>query len=404
MYNNMFKPRDFIYINQEKLNSYFSQLFGGLIRDIQTSETEEEQIVTAKKINAEVAGKFGLGQGSEKLLDFILGYLGKVEGSLKGNIGGEKTKTNKNIGLASSNRTLEHFQYSLLEESLRGTDFLIDLDEIVAENKYTANEIKEKLEVSHFIKFTAASLEITDYRNAINFANMIGRVIEHSARYIQGNYTNLIESYEYSKTNENQDDSDSFSEDTKRYIELIKDKGDEYLRKLSLASILNQFSPSDITAGNGEKFSAIVDVVNDVLSGEMIPLDILLKADLMTLNDSTLSFESQLKEKYLLEERTDLSFKYGYFEDTRWTIIGQITSLQSPSKYKLEETFKEFGDNITDLLSKSNDIELSSAVKGIIKEIDTLTKKTGLLPTVGENNIAITPIAIYIEPIKNPFK
>lgn len=37
---NIFKPRDFIYLNKEKLNSYFSQLFGGLIQNIDSLQQQ----------------------------------------------------------------------------------------------------------------------------------------------------------------------------------------------------------------------------------------------------------------------------------------------------------------------------------------------------------------------------
>jgi len=33
----LFKPRDFIYMNTGKLDSYFSQLFGGLIKNVEAS-------------------------------------------------------------------------------------------------------------------------------------------------------------------------------------------------------------------------------------------------------------------------------------------------------------------------------------------------------------------------------
>lgn len=410
MDNNIFKPRDFIYINQEKLNSYFSQLFGGLIRDINISETDEQQTTKNIKINAEIIGKFGLGQGSERLLDFILGYLGKVEGSLKGNIGVDKVKGNKSIGQTTSSKTLEHFQYSLLEESLKGTNYLIDLDDVIKQKKYSAEEIKKKLKVSHFVKYTTSNIVITDYRNALNFVHIISKIIDHSANYIKGDYIDLIENYRYyqakkskrnKKVNTKPEEFD-IDENIKNYIDFIKDKGEDYLKKLSLAKILKKFVQCEETIGNGEKFEAILDVINDILSGQLIPLDILIKSTL-NIDDSNLYFESQLKEKYLLEDRTDLSFKYGYFENIKWTIIGQITSTNNPSKFRLEETIQLFADNITKLFNDPNEIEFDSAVKGLINEIDILTKKIGLLPTVSENNISLTPIAIYIEPNKNPF-
>lgn len=56
--NELFIPRDFIYINQDKLDSYFSQLYGGLIQSIDYSDVENEQKGTRGTINAEAAGKF----------------------------------------------------------------------------------------------------------------------------------------------------------------------------------------------------------------------------------------------------------------------------------------------------------------------------------------------------------
>lgn len=397
MSDNIFKPRDFVYINQEKLDSYFSQLFGGLIRDVQVADSNEKEISKTKEIKSEISGKFGLGEGSEKLLGFIMGYFGKVEGSVKGELNANKINTMRNSESTGTGKTLEHFQYTLLEESLIGTDYLIDLDEVIRAETFSAEEIKEKLEVSHFVKYTASSLELIDYRNAINFASMIGKIVDHSAKFIQGSYTDVLEFYTALEASIG---DANYRED----LERIKDKDEVYLRKLALAEIASKLSQGTTTVGNGEKFNAILDVITDVLSGEMIPLDILLKTNLTDLAGGQISFESQLKEKYLLEDRTDLSFKYGYFEDARWTIIAQINSLKSPSQYSFNETVNEFSENIQQLFSNPTEIEITGALKGVIKEIDALTKKGGLLPSVGENNISVTPLVIYVEPLKNPFK
>lgn len=53
------------------------------------------------------------------------------------------------------------------------------------------------------------------------------------------------------------------------------------------------------------------------------------------------ALNSQLPDQFLLEDRTELSFKYGFFEDTEWTIIGQITSNKSPASPIFNEVLQQ---------------------------------------------------------------
>lgn len=375
----LFIPRDFIYINQDKLDSYFSQLFGGLIQTVDISDIENEQRGRSGTIDAEAAGKFGIGKGSVKLLDFMLSHIGNLDLSLKGNIGGEINKSFTTGSSITSKKTLQHFQYSLFEESLIGSGYLIDLDQVNHDAKLDAGQFKEKLEVSNFIKFKATSIEISDYRNAKNFVGLFTKFIE------------LFTNYMYGELLDSTDKLEIFG----------MDNDEEQMKKLALSMIANKFTNGSLTIGSGERFKSIIEIINKIFSGELIPLDVLLTSKFNVGKRGQLVFESQIKDKYLLEERTDLSYKYGFFEDTNWTIVGQVTSLKAPTPYKIDETFSQFTDNLTGLFSKGKELDINQAVKSMIKEIDLLNKKMGLLPLVSEGSIAITPIAIFSEPSIN---
>lgn len=319
------------------------------------------------------------GKDSIKLLDFIFSQIGSLDLSLKGNFNGELHKNNTIGTTINSKKTLQHFQYALFEESLKGSGYLIDLDRVTQDKKIDAGQVKEKLAVANFIKFKASTIEISDYRNAKNFVDLFTRIIELSSNYMYGELL-----------------------DSKEQIEALGiEDNEEQLKKLALSMIANKFTEGSLTIGIGERFKSIIEIINQVFSGELIPLDVLLTSKISLGKLGELIFESQLKDKYLLEERTDLSYKYGFYEDTNWTIVGQITSLKSRKPYKMDETFNHFTENLTRLFSEGKELDINQAVKSTIKEIDLLNKKLGLLPLISENSIAITPIAIFSEPTKN---
>lgn len=375
----LFKPRDFIYINQSKLDSYFSQLYGGLIQNIDVSDVEETQKDRKNHIEAEAAGKFGLGKGSVKLLDFLMSQLGNVDLSGKLKISRDSTKLKKDTSTFTSNKTLEHFQYALFEESMKNLGYLINLNEFHKKNpRIQAGQIRENLNSSDFVMFKASQVSVSDYRNAAEFIRLFKRIMELMAKYKLGE---LID--------QNEIIDDPLSE--------------EELEKLSVSSLVGLFNDGQFSLGSGEKFNAIVNGIDEFFNGQMIPHDILLKSEFNVGNLGKVTFESQLKDSYLLEERTDLSYKYGFYDDADWMIVGQITSTRSVEQFNFQKVFEESAKKITEVFSRANTLNVNSAVKDVVKEIDQLTKKLGLLPLVDEQNISLTPIAIFREPNGNSF-
>jgi hypothetical protein len=79
----IFKPRDFIYINKQKLDSYFSQLYGGLIENMDLNDLHGKEDTLTGKLSGEGLAKFGLGNGSSSIASFLMNHLGKLEASLK---------------------------------------------------------------------------------------------------------------------------------------------------------------------------------------------------------------------------------------------------------------------------------------------------------------------------------
>lgn len=82
----------------------------------------------------------------------------------------------------------------------------------------------------------------------------------------------------------------------------------------------------------------------------------------------------------MLEDRTELAYKYSLSEDAEWTIIGQVTSTKSTmnpnSNERKEDTDKKVPENLKGPKSRS----INFTVKEVIKDIDELSKKVGLLP------------------------
>lgn len=72
------------------------------------------------------------------------------------------------------NKTLQHFQYTLFEESTDGLGYLIDLNKFHSDNPdISSGEIREHLTSSDFVKYTASDISISDCRNASEFVKMI---------------------------------------------------------------------------------------------------------------------------------------------------------------------------------------------------------------------------------------
>lgn len=126
-------------INKQKLDSYFSQLYGGLIENMDLNDLQGKEDSLTGKLSGEGLAKFGLGNGSSSIASFLVSHLGKLEASLKGNVEGQVGKHTQETSSITTTRTLEHFQYTLFEESLTKLGYLIDL------NKYIAKTQKLKL-------------------------------------------------------------------------------------------------------------------------------------------------------------------------------------------------------------------------------------------------------------------
>jgi len=372
----LFKPRDFIYMNTGKLDSYFSQLFGGLIKNVETSSHSEVKGEKKTTLAADAVAEFGLGKGSAKLLEFLLSQIGNVDVSGKAGFNIDWYNVNMDRHASHTHKTLEHFQYTLFEESMSDLGYLIDLNNFISVNQnLDAGKIKEELNHSDFVKYTASEVSISDYRNASEFIKLIKQIIDLSIEY---NMVDLID-------------------------EVGKETDNVSIKRDATAKIARLFIEDQSITGLSEKFNAIVDAIHEFFNGNMIPHDILLTSKIQLGKNGDLTFESQIQDNFLLEDRTELSYKYGFFEDTEWTIIGQITSINNSIPPNFNEVLERTQDRIAQIFSQHDTLNINATVKEIIKEIDQLSKEVGLLPLVGESNIAITPIAIYREPKKNSF-
>lgn len=376
----IFKPRDFIYLNKEKLNSYFSQLFGGLIQSIDTSNQKGKELDIGGGINAEALAKFGLGESSSNLIGMIIKQFGDLNASIKGDLSGELNRIKTNSTQTQITKTLEHFQYTLFEQSLVDLNYLIDMEKILnsTENYIDAGTLREKLKPTDFVKFKASRIQISDYRNVSDFIKIIKRVIDLFTQAKSGEI------------------KDNFNEENGVDGEVTK----EYIKAKSLSSIANMFSNNNNMGmySKAKIVEVIVNALTEIFDGDLIPLEVLLTSEFSLNKRGILKFESQLKDDFLLEKRTDLSFKYSYFEDANWTIIGQITSLKGARENSIEEALDAMKNRIDEAFKEPKNIDINVFVKTIVREIDLLTKTIGLQPQVDQKSIALTPIAIYREP------
>lgn len=280
----IFKPRDFIYINDQKLDSYFSQLFGGLIQNIDVSEAHDKEGTRKGVISAEAFAKFGLGKNTAKLADFIFSQIGNFEASIKGNFQGEISNKKSESSSLSSKKTLEHFKYALFEQSLKDLGYLIDLDTFISKNsKVDAGTIRASLKSSDFIKFNATSIEMSDYRNASSFINLVKRIVDLSAEVLSGE---VLDSYAGQA-------ADS----------LMAAEKQEVIRAKSYALLSSKFSGSGETSiSKGKIIDVIVKAVDEAFSGNLIPLDVLLTAHVSLRKRGEMVFESQLKYDFSLNK------------------------------------------------------------------------------------------------------
>ena len=385
---NLFKPRDFIYINNQKLDSYFSQLFGGLVQNIDVSEAKSTEGNHKIAMSGEMFAKFGLGKNTAKLAEFILSQIGNFEASAKVGLQGEIGKKNADLSSLSSKRTLEHFKYALFEQSLVDLGYLIDINNVIIERpKIDSGTISGNLRNADFIKFEASEIEMSDYRNASNFIKLIKRIVELSAEIKSGELMDLY---------------------ADQAADLLTEGNREYFRTKSLALLGNAFNINnkdlnEASLSKGKIIDVIVKAADEAFSGNLIPLDVLLTAHFSLKNNmGELIFESQLKDDFFLEQRTDIAFKYGYFEDAKWTIVGQITSLKAPEPAVIKNTIAEMQERFKGKF-ENKDLDVNWLVKTIVSEIDILSKRLGLLPQLGQKHIAFTPIAIYREPKINKY-
>jgi len=344
-----FKPRDFVYLNKEKLDSFFSQLFGGLIQSIDASTQDGKKLEIAGEGGAEVLGKFGL-KGSSNIVQMILSQFGDLEASLQGDISGEVKKTTKETSNTRLNKTLKHFQYSLFEDSLKQLEYLIDLDSIP--NQVTAGQLRGDLKATDFVKFKPSEIEVSDYRNVRNFVEIVKEIIDLYAEVKSGELMD-----------------EASDEGLQGSINKIRER----LKKQALADMFSN-------GGGFYKNAKIVDViakaVTEVFEGDLIPLEVLLTSRLSAGGNSNITFESQLKDGFLLEERSDLSFKYSHFEDANWTIIGQITSLSGRSSSDIEqamEKLKNEFEKLADTQENSEEVNINEFVKTFIEKLDNFT-------------------------------
>jgi hypothetical protein len=332
----LFRPRDFIYINKIKLNSYFSQLFGGLVENMGFDESQENVNKYLLKLSGEGLAKFGLGNSSSSLINFICNRIGNFEASLKANIHGQTDRQNKESSTITSTRTLEHFQYALFEQSLTKLDYLIDLDNFIENNRKTdAGTIRGKLSATDFIKFKATNIIMSDYRNASELVHLIKRIIDFIAEVKLGEHLD-------------------------NYPDQIKEIGTQLLKIKSFAMVANLFSADEsnnLSLAQGKMVEVIVNAIDEAFRGSLLPLDVLLISSISLDNRGILTFESLLKDEFFLEERTDISFKYGYFEDANWTIIGQVTSLNAPGAQNVVETLESLTEDIEVHVKDPNNID-----------------------------------------------
>lgn len=377
--NNIFKPRDFIYINNEKLDSFFSQLFGGLIQNIDTSTQKGKEVGLEGEINAEALAKFGL-EGSSNLVQMLLSQVGNFDASLKGDLMGGIGRTTTESSNTHFTKTLKHFQYSLFENSLKELNYLIDLDKV--DNLGSSGQLRQKMKPTDFIKFKPNKIKVSDYRNVKNFVKIIKKIIDLSTEAKSGEIMDKIS-----------DEDMLFSQD-------IGDQRFKMQAQALIASMISENSGEGFYK-KGKMMEVIIRAIIEIFSGDLIPLEVLLTSYFSVGKNGNVTFESQLKDDYLLEKRTDLSFKYSHFEDANWTIIGQITSLKGTKSPNIKKSIEKLTTEIEKITDSPENLDINKFVKTFIKKLDTFTKEIGLQPQVGEYNVALTPIAIYREPEVN---
>lgn len=375
----IFKPRDFVYLDDDKLDSYFSQLYGGLITGMSDMEQEEKYKESSGNGTIGLKGGVKTGKSSTKIFNVINKFIGaevNIDTELTGNI--NRKKSNNIINNKTTTQVLSHFKYAMFEESIKESKYLIDLDSFIENKKeISSGIIRENLSSTDFIKFTASNIELRDYRNASEFVNLLKKIFEMAVDVKSGTIMD-------------------------KGLEGINDK--EKIRELSQMVLINKlFNNEKISHKSVKIFEVIVNVIDEVFKGDIVPLDIMLISQKKVKeNGGSLKFESILKEKYLLENRLNLSFKYGTYEDANWTIIGQLTTTKYPEQVDFEKIITEYSNKFSKL-SEEFKIDINEFVKTAIKEVDIFSKKVGLMPQLSSRHLGFTPIAIFRQPKVNDY-
>lgn len=352
--------RDFIYLDHRRVLSIGSQLLEGLADSIVVNE--EQRKATEKKLDTKgkIPGQIGVGDESGKLLNLLVGVLGKGELGISGEINPLFSSVKTFGETRTEQRVLDHHQFTLLRNALMEQNLLKELDQF-KQSDWNNGSVLGQLKPGEFIELTCR-VKLLDVKHLESIANSMERLFDMMQQM-------------------------SLSEKAEEKFQ-AGESLDDFLAEIAKAPVTMGYESTKKTLGDGInplQFNAILELMKNISEEGFSSIPVQVIARPKSISKSGTKFVAPIRTEYLIDTKEELIFKYGYEPEQDWILLGQVCKI--PKNRKKQIDFNRF--------NSSNFAAFDQVLEQLTDSFMDLSLDIGMHSFVRHPNVSINLIGLY---------
>lgn len=354
--------RDFIYLDQSRVLSIGSQLLGGIADRIVDIQSEGGSSSKELELAGEFGATMGLGEGTSRFLGTLISSLVKPALNADVGIGHRLARSRSNESEVSETKILNHYQFSLLINSLRENKLLKNLDTAKPHEWKPRGTVHKNLKPGDFIE-VECKVEFVDVSHVVSVVRALEKFMEMMNGIVAAQKINEM------ITEEKVSPDQALQEITSNPMQFGYDCAQRFL------------GPST----NLLEMNTMIDFMKSLADGEVASVPMHMIARPVNASRRDIAFVSPLREGFLFDSREELIFKYGFSPDQRWRILGQVCKIPKEDRSDLSELE----------LPKIDEEKIDRIVKELTSFFVLLSTQLGIHSSVSFPDISLNLLAIY---------
>lgn len=351
--------RDFIYFDKEKIISYGSQLLEGISETVTESNERTKSSTNEINTKAGISSEATLGSNSTNLLANLLSKFGNVTFGIDGEMNLNHTGNKMNNQIVTNEKLLNHYQFTLLRDSLIEQQLLINLDKFPAYD-WDKNRIRDKIKAGDFIEFSCNS-RLFDSNHLRSVVNSFEKLVD------------LLQQKEIADRVEKLS-----TEEVAEFITNVQANNIEYGYNV-LSSILGE-------GINPIIYNALLEFIKGISDGDLSTVKTKYYFTHIKQTNNNFRFVAPVNENNFTESKNDIIFKYGYEPEQEWKVLAQVCKITKDKKKNVEG------------LNRLGNIDFQTIdllVDSITNQFTDISTEMGLHSSVKYPDISINLIALY---------